>query len=250
MMQPLAGVLSPLGVGRGVAAAGNGLLGNHVGFWPLNEAGGANNALDLHTNALHVTQVGSPGADTGKVYATARTITTASMIFRRNSEALLQTGDIDYAIALWVYPTVSGQAHTLVSKANTGAYGEFAFSINSGLGSCQMACTTTTGYKDLVFAVSVPLNAWTLLIVQHVASAKQFTLYKDANAGVASSAYTGTINVTSDAFSIGGWSNTFSYSLRGRIGPVMFWKNRTLDADARSSVWNAGTGLPYANFTS
>ncbi len=66
---------------------------------PLNEAAGANNALDLHTNGLTLTQTSSPGSDTGKVYSTARTFDGAFDYFTRNSETLLQTGDVDFTIA-------------------------------------------------------------------------------------------------------------------------------------------------------
>lgn len=223
------------------------LVSNLIAYWPGNEAAGANNLLDLHTNALHLTHVGSPGSDAGKVYAGARYISDAAMCFRRDSEALLETGDVDWAAALWVYLTVSVRAHTLLAKANTGTYGEFSFSVNNGLAACNLSCTTTTGYKDISLAVSVPLNTWTLLILQHTAAAKTFTLYKNADVGVVSSAYTGTINVTSDAFSIGDWGVDTSYSMRGRIGPVALWKNRVLDADARAYAWNAGAGWAYAD---
>ena len=81
------------------AATGNGLLTNLVGYWGLDEAAGANNALDKHSNALTLTQTGSPGSAAGKVYAGSRTFDGSGQQFSRASATSLQMGDLDFAIA-------------------------------------------------------------------------------------------------------------------------------------------------------
>lgn len=61
------------GMGGG---AGNGLLNNLIAYWPGNEFNG--NALDLHINALHLTDVNTVTSNPGLVYPLARQYTAAN----------------------------------------------------------------------------------------------------------------------------------------------------------------------------
>ena len=113
-MQAMQGSMAAMDEGDGVA--GNGLLTNLAAYWGLDEAGGANNALDKHTNALTLTQVASPGSASGIVYARARAFDGINNYFYRASETLLQSGDIDFAIAAWVFLTSSGVKKSIACK--------------------------------------------------------------------------------------------------------------------------------------
>ena len=88
---------------RAAAGAGNGLLNALIAYYKLDEAGGANDALDAHTGGLTFTQVNAPGSDAGKI-GTARTFAAASaQYFSRADDSNFSTGDVDFTISAWVY---------------------------------------------------------------------------------------------------------------------------------------------------
>ena len=81
--------------------AGNGLLNALIAYWPFSEAGGANDLLDLHGGAKTLTQVNSPGAGAGLVYASARAFDKTSNQFAwRGTDASLR-GGADFTFAAW-----------------------------------------------------------------------------------------------------------------------------------------------------
>jgi len=231
-----------LGSGRGASGPPNGLLTNLIAYWALDEAGGANNALDKHSNGLTLTQVNSPGADTGKVYATARTFAGANTRFNRTSESLLQLGT-STAWAIWFYPNSGTPAATeyIATKTDGVTVDEMLIAILS-TGKCyyrgkQSGSVQSTG--------TINGAAWNLAICWTDGTNQYISL----NNATADSSGSGSATTNRNgALTIGAYVsgiNTFT----GRIGPVVFWKNRTLDATARAALWNGGAGLAYSAFT-
>ena len=231
-----------LGSGR-AAAAGNGLLTGLVAYWGLDEASG--NALDKHSGGLTLTQTNSPGASTGIVYGTARTFN-GTQYFRRNSEAALQTGNIDFALAAWVY---------VADTANRSIAGKFNYSTNNREfaliheSTLAQFVVSADGSGTLSRAqLSLPTqNAWHFYVAWHDATANKIYLQID-NGTPAETAHSTGVFVGASPFDIGYLFGVYSWS--GRIGPVTFWKNRTLSADDRTALWNGGAGLAYSAFTS
>lgn len=229
-----------LGSGRG--GAGNGLLTGLVGYWGLDEASG--NALDKHSGGLTLTQNGTSGTNTGIVYATARTFS-GTQWFRRNSESALQTGNIDFAIAAWVYPA---------DVANRSIVGKFNYSTNNrefGLiheSTLVQFVVSADGSGTLTrVQKSLPtMSAWHLYIAWHDATADKIYLQID-NGTPAEQAHSTGVFVGASPFDIGYLYGVYSWS--GRIGPVAMWKNRTLSAADRSLLWNGGAGLAYSAYT-
>jgi hypothetical protein len=247
------GIGGVLGQGRG--SAGNGLLTGLVGYWGLDEASG--DAIDAHSGGLTLTQAGTVGTNTGIVYSAARTFPgTASNYFSRASDAATVTGNVPFVLAGWVYITSTAGIYdyTIASKFKTStnsreyqiywsrADNRFSFAVSSD-------GTFTTGFKNvLAHSFGAPsLNTWYLIIGQHDASGDTLSISVN-NGTVDSTAHSAGVYVGSAEFCIGAIANPYHFAT-GRIGPVAFWKNRTLSAADRSALWNGGAGLAYSAFT-
>lgn len=241
------------------AAAGNGLLNNLVAYWGLDEAGGANNALDKHSHGLTVAQVASPGSNTGKVYVGARTFDGSTQYFSRADDIYTSTGDVDFTIAAWVY--LSGVTTNQIIVAKTGSTFEYALlyvrddsSPNNRFGFyvSSNGSTLTTHQANTFGAASA--NTWYLVIAHHDAANNQIGICVNAGTPDTVSYSTGVYD-GAGSFNIGAaLYPTILYQLAGRIGPVMMWKSApggggVLTADQRTALYNAGAGLAYASFT-
>lgn len=231
--------------------ATNGLLNNLVGYWGLDEAGGANNALDKHTNALTLTQSNSPGSDTGLVYAGARTFTPAStQYFSRASETILQAEDKDFTFAAWVYLSTTSGERPIVVKY-TGAGNEYMLRYNGTTFRWIVGDNGGGNAGEINWTGTVNASTWYLVLAYHDSGANSVGI--SVNAGTVYSAATSGPAVTGTAqqFDIGKWTTNY---FQGRIGPVMMWKSTAggggvLDSTKRTALYNAGAGLAYASFT-
>jgi hypothetical protein len=249
MGRGMGGLMSSGGV------SGNGLLNNLVAYWPLNEAAGANDALDLHTNALHLTQVDSPGSAAGKVYAGARVFNTGKF-FTRASHAALVTGDVDFTISAWVYLTTkSNYNHILAKGSITGA--EYLLRYQGGAMDKYYfeISYTASGYANATasnFGVP-PTDTWTFIVVWHDSVANQIGISVNDGTPNTTSHSAGVRALTSE-FNIGAQVTAGTLPWIGRIGPVAMWKSAAggggcLSAAKIAALYNAGNGLPYAAFT-
>lgn len=250
MIQPLAGGLAPLGVARARAAAGNGLLNNLIAYWPLNEAAGANDALDLHSNGLTLTQNSSPGSAAGKVYAGARTFDGRADYFSRASEALLQTGDVDFTFAAWVYLT--GAGGLVFGKDNNSPDREYYLYADASV--TQFVVFKTGPAEMPVAGAGVTANTWALVFAWHDAGNNLVGIQID-NGTPATAATTAAAISTAAAFQVSARSYAASRAFwPGRVGPVAMWKSAAggggvLSEAQRLALWNGGAGLAYAGFT-
>lgn len=262
----LGGGIGPMALKRRRAAAANGLLNNLIAYWPLNEAGGANNALDLHSNALHLTQNSSPGAGTGKVYVTARTFDGSADYFSRAYELSdpLNVGAADFAIAAWVYPTSFPGNVSIVDKRGnnpgSGANGYRGYLLyvgNSGLAIMTTINDALPGNEFATFSsgTALSVNAWNFVLAWKYSG----NLYLGVNGGnPAQTSVNAAWNFDSGAAATLGYRSTSIASsityFPGRIGPVAMWKSAAggggvLTAAQRTALWNGGAGLAYADFT-
>lgn len=232
-----------LGSGRG--GAGNGLLTGLVAYWGLDEASG--NALDKHSGGYTLSQSGSPGATTGKVYATARTFNGGAQTFSRTSEAAFQAGDIDFSIAAWIYPTATPVTAGGIFGKDTAAAGgrEYILAINSSRQGRFVISADGTNVVAVGSTV-LSLNAWHFLAAWHDATANKIYLQCD-NGTIEEAAHSGGAYSGSTAVTLGSFAGILFFT--GRIGPVAFWKNRTLNATARAALYNGGNGLAYSAFS-
>lgn len=240
MMSPLRGALGPLGVSAGAAVASNGLLTGLVAYWALDEAAGANDALDKHSGGLTLTQVSSPGSAAGKVYAGARTFDGSSQYFSRASGAAIQTGGINFAVAAWFYRAAGGVG-IILARDNGGTEREFMLSATDT--GTNFVCYPADAYTSAASGIA-STGGWHLLIGWRDGG----TIYSqlDGAAAIAQACAAHDNGAVETTVGRPGYAN---YLFNGRIGPVAFWKNRTLDAAARAALWNGGNGLAYSAFT-
>ncbi len=235
-----------LGQGRG--SGGNGLLTGLVAYWALDEASG--NALDKHSGGLTLTQSDSPGANTGKVYATARRFNGVTNYFYRNTDSYITLGNVDYAVAAWIYLS-DLNTRFFMSKADgtVNTDWDYAGAYIAGTGlrwSVGQAAGPAAFYASTFGTLSI--NTWYLFIAQHVSATK--TVSVSVNGGTEDSGtYAGTHATSTRPLTIGRISNYATLFWNGRIGPVAMWKNRTLSAADRSALYNGGAGLAYSAFS-
>ena len=236
---------------RRAAAASNGLLTNLVAYWGLDEEGGANDALDKHTNGLTLTQAASPGSAAGKVYAGARALASVStQYFSRASETLLQVGGTSYSWSCWIYPTTAITSRYIINKRQD-ASNYYALRTDAGGNLIWDEYSGGTKRIEILTSTVPSLNTWQMI-----------TVVVTRGDTAASRMYLGTNNITTGtptalvsytdntgAFNIGRWGGGGNY-YDGRLGPVIFWKGSALTSDQRTALYNAGAGLTYAAFTS
>jgi len=222
----------------------NGLLKNLVGFWPLNEVNG--NALDLHTNALHLTDTNTVTSNPGIIYPLARQYTAANLEYHtRASESILKIQNKDATFMAWVRLD-SLSFCGIISKAVNGPGASwdyylsydltrFVFSINSGGGD------VLSTFGPVLAGVWYCVFAWFDASGIHI---------QVNDTQIDDTAYVAMVS-TNENFFIG--TRTAQY-MNGRIGPAAFWSSATgaggaLTAAQRLLLYNNGAGLPYAQFT-
>lgn len=233
--------LNNLGVRSISGASNNGLLTNLVAYWGLDEAAGANNALDKHTGALTLTQTGSPGAAVGQVYDTARTFDGATQSFSRTHDASVAAfaSNATWSVAAWIYVPSDTGNKTILSK--DGATRGPAFYRN-GLG-------IRVTLPDIVDvgppSMSATVDAWNLAIVTHDATTKTLQISVNGNTFV-STEYAGTPASNTNPLTIGIQNATNFYN--GRIGPLSLWSD-VLTGNEVAALYNMGAGLTYAAYT-
>lgn len=230
---------------KGPAGGGGGgstLLTDLVSYWKLSEASGSR--ADSHgSNTL--TDNNTVTSNTGLVYALAAEFTLANSEFlSRASNSTLQTGDIDFSFAVWVYPTLANTGHVFSKDVNASR--EYGLDLVSGL-QPRWAINGGGGGLSITSSTTLSLNTWNLIVCWHDATAD--TINVQVNNGTAENTTTsGTAPNTGAAeFRIGAreYSGAEAY-FEGRIGPVMFHK-RLLTTGEKTAWYNAGAGVadPY-----
>ncbi len=217
------------------------LLTNLISHWKLDEASG--NALDAHsTNTLTDTNTVTSAA--GKL-GTARQFTAASSeYFTLASNATLQTGDIDFTVAGWVWLDDIGTDRIVASKdAGGGTQDEwllwrpsgnnFQFRVYGGGGSSNVGANSA----------AVTSGQWYFVVGWYDAAASTVNIQIDNGTPVSASAVAITPQVGTSAFQISGRAGA-SLAYNGRIDSVSFWK-RVLTTAERNALYNAGVGREY-----
>lgn len=242
----------------GVKAAGgiSTLNSGLISYWKMDEASG--NALDIHSGKTF-TAYNTPGTNTGKVYATARTFASASnQYFKRDSETAL-AGGADFTFATWFYLNSRVGQSPNYYMLMSSAFGTGGWSVGlvdngnptvSALQGFMQAAYEGGVYTAHVSWASAPvadrLNTWYLIIAWYDHATNTLWLSHDNGAEV---------NTVGPAPMVPllVWPGfTYHYlgreqngeNLDGRMQSTMFW-NRILTADERSTVWNNGNGVTY-----
>lgn len=236
-------------------AVGNGLLNALIAYWPGNEAAG--NALDLHANALHLTDTNTVTSAAGLVYPTARQYTAASAErhTRPADDAFLSTGDVDFTIAAWANFDSFGAMRAIVAKRNAPPQWEYWLHYNASLNLLELRVSSAGNNQFFIQAASAgapSIATWYLVIGWHNSVADTINIQVN-NGAVDSKAHAVGVLDSTSPFVIGRDAAAVTL-MDGRIGPTMFWKSAAggggvLSAAQRTALYAGGAGLPYAGFT-
>lgn len=206
------------------------------GQWRLNEAAGANNAIDDSGNSHDLTQTSSPGSTTG-IESTARTFDGSADYFSVADHADLSP-TTKMTFAAWAYRS-SGTNLCIASKWNydVGADGW-------ALQEDRVYVGTSTE-----FTYARPSSgAWHhfCLVVDTTQStdALKVAVYIDGVLQVKGGSPTVALNDNADAFALGVFPGLGRY-WNGNIDLAQFWKDVALTQDEVLDLWNAGAGLAY-----
>lgn len=245
----------PIAAARGgksqiAQASENGLLSNLLAYWPLSEATG--DALDLSGNGRTLSHVNDPGANTGKVYLTAREFAPANTEYFTRSDAALY-GGASMTVAIWFNAyalETTPNYHMLIDNLAYG--GGWAIGAWGGVTAMSVFFQVGKGGGLYYTASHCSLlgdhqNEWHLYIAWLDYNAK--TSYSELNT-VAGEVRTDVAFATSGSSYVrfgtkravdGQWWS-------GMIGPIAMW-SAVLTADQRIALWNEGAGLAFADFT-
>jgi len=240
-------------------SAGNGFLNNLVAYWPGSELNG--NALDLHTNALHLTDTNTVTSNPGWVYPLARQYTAANNEhhIRPGDDALLSVGvgiDLTMAVCHYLDSKPAGQMHAACKWAGGGNQRAYTLWWNNLLDRLEFTVSSTgaaagnTSINNNSLGAPV-LGTWYLTVVWHDATAGR--IYIQTNDGAIDSVgHAGGVFDNTAAFGVGSQGGIACWD--GRIGATMFWKSAAglggvKTPAERTLLWNDGTPLPYTSFT-
>lgn len=218
------------------------LTDNLISYWPLNEALSSQNAVDTY-NGNTATQEGTPGA-LGSEYR--EFIPGNSEDFVHSSNASLQTGDINYTLAMQIYLYDTETVQTWISKYGTNSNDEyglfmegnpdttalFSFAIINAAGDTQTTLYATTFGQPSV-------NTLYDVAVWHNATANEIGISVDGV--VDTQAYSGGSIATNGPFRIGALGDTAGLFAHGKGKQVAFWK-RVLSAGELVTYFD--TGIP------
>jgi len=224
------------------------------GYWTLDEDSGTR---EDETGTSDLT-------DNATVTFAAGTRVQAGQFTEANSEYLsiadnasLSAGDIDFAIALWVYldslpPAAGDNLHSFVTKGDANSNSTFEYSLEA-----ETAAGPTTKFRFLISdgsstAIvrsdtfgSPSTGTWYFVMAYHDATANEIGI--SVNDGIVDTTSTSIgCQDTAEAFYIGGREvgAGFDSYMDGRIDEVGFWK-KVLSAQEITDLYNAGAGNSY-----
>lgn len=209
-----------------------------ISHWKLNEASGTRN--DSHgTN--HLTDNNTVTQAAGKIGNAAQFTEANSEYLNRASNATLQTGDINFTLAGWVYLDTDILDMVLAEKGSGGA--EYLLYYSSGTGRFLFSAG-----GDLVTADSfgAPSTAAWIFIVAWLDTDADKLKIQINNGTVDEVDVFAPPSTDAGAFILGSFDGANLF-LDGRLDSVSFWK-RLLTAAERTRLYNSGNGLDYSDF--
>ena len=225
----------------GVGSAGTGFPTGAVSCWNLDEASGTRNDA-IGTN--HLTDNNTVTQAAGKVGNAAQFTAANSEYLSRASNATLQTGDIDFTVAAWVYLDSKATSRYIMAKGGAGLTLEYQLYYHQASDRLRFeifdVAVNSVGVADAVEIGSPSTGTWYFIVAWHDAAANTVSIQVN-NGTVSSAATTGTITADVQHFVIG--NNGFGDNLffDGRVDVAAFWK-RVLTSAERTALYNGGNG--------
>lgn len=230
---------------RGRAASGggggNGLLTSLVAHWNLEEASGTR--VDEH-GANDLSPGNAPGSATGKLGDGVDLERSSSQYLSRADTSDLSTGaGVSFSFSFWFKPETVAIVQFLISKYGGGG-NEYAIWMDSGTSKLFFQIR---GNNGVLSSVAMSAGTWYFVVGSYRHTDGQISV--SVNGGAADTGTEGTnpSDGTSD-FKIG-YDGSGNY-VDGVVDHVSFWKGRVLSSDDITALYNGGSGLAYASYTS
>src|SRR3990167_1863322 len=210
-------------------------------YWTVDQPSGQR--VDL-VSGEHLDPTGAPSAVTGKLGSAVQLQRASSQYLSRASTATLQTGNIDFTIAAWVY-RLDSSIEVIMQRWTVGQK-EYTLNLQ---GATAVFFVSANGSADAgwIIGTDVPNNIWTLIIGWH--DATNNVMGVQVNATRTQTPYTAGITVGTAPFNVGHNSNIVvapeEEFFNGLIDGVGYWKNRVLSLPERLGLYNFGQGNDY-----
>lgn len=218
-------------------SAGN-LQEGLVAYWPLEEASGTR--IDATGRGNNLTDNNTTGVALGKVDSAVNLVRANSNYLSIGSTPDLNTGNVDFTWAGWVF--VGSQNLTqIISSKRGGSTNEWYLTQDAG-----QVFQFVSRDTDVVGAGSPTLNTWHFVVCWQNTGDNTINISVNTSA-TASTTRTGTPAAGSSQFEIGrfGEAGGGARHFLGRVDEVGFWK-RVLTAGERSDLFRATSGNRFS----
>lgn len=240
-------VVTATNAGGSASATSNGIAvsGLHtslISYWQLGEASG-NRVDSVTASANDLAPTNTPGNVTGKQGNAIQLVSASGQFLSITSNASLQTGDIDFTIACWVYMD-SSKDQAFMGKWKSGS-DEYLLSYRPGTGRFILFYssngTATASLSANTFGAP-SLSTWYFLVAWHDSVNDQVGISVNGTADTAS--YSSGLTALGEPFRIGRQGDTTAWDVNGRVDEAGFWK-RVLSSGERATLYNSGNGVTY-----
>ena len=217
----------------------------------LNAQSGLNDSLKVYykmeeASGTRTDEIGSNDLTANGVIGNATGIILNAVNFDNTTHLSLadvdavSTGDIDWTIAFWVYPTDDAGLDPITAKRNGGT---IEWQIHKNTNETITFHGGGTGFWTVASTETVTLSAWNLVIVWHDATNSLAYIQINNTTAVSAAAGTPGYQTTPDMF-VGKDNVTGPGFLTGRVDEYGLWK-RVLTESERTSLYNGGAGKTY-----
>jgi len=177
----------------------------------------------------------------------------SSQALTHATNANLQTGDIDFTVAAWVYFDSLGADRPIITRwdNSTSSLREYRLWYNNAASKLEFSVWNFTGpfFADALSAIAVATGTWYYVVGWHDSVANTVNIQVN-NGAVVSTAYSNGITANTVDFNIGRLETGTTF-MDGRIERAGFWKSAAsgggvLTAGLRTSLYNSGAGKNYS----
>lgn len=212
-----------------------------IAYWALEEVSGQRN--DSH-GSNHLSDNGSVGQAAGKIGNAADFVASSSQYLSIADNAALSTGDIDFTVTGWIYPTSVAAGIAYVINRWGAASNEREYRVYREANQLKFTVRGSDGIEhEAIGNVTLSVNNWYFFVAWHDSVANTVNLQMN-NGTVVSTAHTAGAVDLAIATALGGRSTTPLQFFGGRIDEASFWK-RVLTSQERTDLYNGGNGLAY-----
>jgi len=203
----------------------------------LGEIGSGEGTILLETGRVHTAPRFTGSASTDRIFLSIP------------SDSDIQTGDIDYTVAGWIFIDTINNDHTIIAKSDTAKI-EYRLRIgNDNKPFFQIGDGGSGGRGSAISSVTLSANTWYFIVGWHDAAANTVNIQVN-NGTVDSVATTGVGVATNQRLTIGcvmaSGDTVIANNTRGRLDEVFFWK-KVLSSQEKTDLYNSGNGNTIIN---